>query len=234
MKRKRTGSAPERTGRRGVLTVARKRCRGVPLCAFTSERLTATVMVVMAVVATSVYAREVGDSARDGISVYVNNDAVPSRVLQLAEAIATKMFSSAGVRIAWRGHTPERSQLPARAIAITLAPQTPERFLPGALAFARPFEGVHITVFCDRIQQASRSASTDAVLAHVLAHEITHILQGIDRHSGNGVMKACWTDKDYRDMKWEPLPFTPEDVRLIRFGLAKRADGALVAANSAA
>jgi hypothetical protein len=28
------------------------------------------------------------------------------------------------------------------------------------------------------------------VLAHVLVHEITHILQGIDRHSESGVMKS--------------------------------------------
>jgi hypothetical protein len=117
---------------------------------------------------------------------------------------------------------PDDGQLPVGAIAISLPSQTPVSFLPGALAFTRPYEGVHITVFWDRIQQAPRSAPMSVVLAHVLVHEITHILQGIDRHSDSGIMKACWTDKDYRDMSLGPLLFTPRDVLLIQLGLDER------------
>ena len=60
------------------------------------------------------------------------------------------------------------------------------------------------------------------ILAHVLVHEITHILQGIDRHSESGVMKASWTNQDYKAMAWKPLPFTPQDTRLLQLGLNGR------------
>jgi hypothetical protein len=50
----------------------------------------------------------------------------------------------------------------------------------------------------------------------VLVHEITHILQGVDRHSESGIMKAQWTIDDYRAMASKPLSFTPLDVKLIQ------------------
>jgi hypothetical protein len=57
----------------------------------------------------------------------------------------------------------------------------------------------------------------------VLAHEITHILQGISRHSASGVMKARWTINDFAGMSIHPLRFEEEDVDLIYEGLARRA-----------
>jgi hypothetical protein len=48
-----------------------------------------------------------------------------------------------------------------------------------------------------------------------MAHEIGHVLQGVNRHSESGVMKANWTDIDFESMTFEPLRFTPEDARLI-------------------
>ena len=100
--------------------------------------------------------------------------------------------------------------------------------MPGAFALARVYEGVHITVFWDRVQRRTNSLTAGVVLGHVLVHEITHILQGIDRHSETGVMKAGWTGKDFFQMTWKPLPFTPDDIYLIQRGLATRADARTV------
>ena len=61
------------------------------------------------------------------------------------------------------------------------------------------------------------------VLAHVLAHEITHILEDIPRHSESGVMKAWWTIADCDEMRRRPLAFASEDIELIHLGLAARA-----------
>jgi hypothetical protein len=36
----------------------------------------------------------------------------------------------------------------------------------------------------------------DALLGYVLAHEIGHVLEGLVRHSGAGVMKASWNRAD--------------------------------------
>jgi len=138
------------------------------------------------------------------------------------------------VRIDWRIGRPSGAQ-PGRepVIVVRLAEHTPADYLPGALAFAKVYEGVHITVFWDRIESQCRLAPVVVVLAHVLVHEITHILQGVNRHSESGVMKSRWTAKDQRAMASKPLPFTALDVELIRHALESRKDtGARAGANS--
>ena len=65
-----------------------------------------------------------------------------------------------------------------------------------------PREGSHITVFIDRIEQMRAPSN---VLAHVMVHEITHLLQGIGRHSATGVMKGVWTAGDFGGMRLRPL-----------------------------
>ena len=55
-----------------------------------------------------------------------------------------------------------------------------------------------------------------------MVHEITHLLQGIDHHSENGVMKARWNAGDFAEMWYTPLTFTAVDVALIHSGLQKR------------
>lgn len=56
----------------------------------------------------------------------------------------------------------------------------------------------------------------------MFVHEITHMLQGTDRHSETGIMKAHWDKNEYFQMETAPLTFTEEDVRLIHRGLAAR------------
>jgi hypothetical protein len=179
----------------------------------------------------------VGMSARaeQTVKVYIEDDSVvPYLVMNRARLIAAKMFAGAGVRIEWHGHTPNSGQLPAGAVVIGLASHTPESLLPSAFALALPYEGVHITVFWDRVERKTCRATAHLVLAHVLVHEITHLLQRMERHSESGVMKACWTGEDYSEMTLKGLPFTPEDIDLIHRGLASRAGaGTLVAAHSA-
>ena len=191
----------------------------------------------MKIMAIAVMTVTVGMSARAerNVTIYVSNDVNTWGALYQAQERAAKMFAEAGVRLEWRTGHPSGAQ-PERepAIVVSLAENTPASYQPKALAFAQVYEGVHITVFWDRVERLSRFAPTAVVLAHVLVHEITHILQGIDRHSESGIMKSRWTPEDYRAMASKPLPFTPEDVELIQLGLARRADvGAMAYANSA-
>ena len=139
--------------------------------------------------------------------------------------IAAAMFASAGIRIEWRETL---KGCPPQGSLITLGMRTPQEFHPGALAYALPYEGAHISVFCDRID-ALGNALMPHLLAHVLVHEITHILQGMTRHSGQGVMKAQWNQQDFNLMLGRSLEFTSLDVDLIHNGIAKR-EKALVAA----
>jgi hypothetical protein len=155
--------------------------------------------------------------AEQRVTVYVQDGAiVPGQTLARAEGLAGQMFAVAGVRINWRVGRPN-----GEAITVGIS-DVPSAYHPEALAFALPYEGVHITVFFDRIHKRIAPDLVATLLAHVLVHEITHSLQGIDRHSETGIMKAHWTSADYVQMRAKPLPFTDFDVELIRQGLASR------------
>jgi hypothetical protein len=71
------------------------------------------------------------------------------------------------------------------------------------------------------VQELNRNGGP-SVLAHVLVHEITHVLEGIDRHSATGIMKDRWDDNDYFEMRRKPLRFAQKDVDLIYDGLKVR------------
>jgi hypothetical protein len=144
----------------------------------------------------------------------VNNDF--TLVESSAKTLATRIFADAGVHIDWRWSR----HCPMHAIRISFSTSTPRNRLPGALAYSKPFEGVHIEIFYDRVRQ--NSIYPYRVLAHVLVHEITHILQGTAVHSEIGIMKARWTPEDFANMRVKSLPFTPADLELIHLGLAAR------------
>jgi hypothetical protein len=135
------------------------------------------------------------------------------------------MYAAIGVAILWRMTW---SQCPAEALCISPAEPGGHSITDTALAYALPYEGMRIRVFYDRI--ASKSLRLTApLLAHVLAHEIGHILQGVSRHSPTGVMKANWKARDYFDMTNRGLAFTEEDVQLLHLGLDARTARKLVA-----
>ena len=134
----------------------------------------------------------------------------------LAEYLATRMFAEGGISVTWKARESDRagSQAP---ILIEVLGEAPPDVAPGVLAYSNLRQG-HITVFLDRIEKLENPA---IVLAHVLVHEITHVAQGINRHSDSGVMKARWGGHDYSEMRVQPLGFAPEDLKLIRQGLSR-------------
>jgi hypothetical protein len=151
----------------------------------------------------------------DHIIVYLSDSAgVNNLVKAQAQGTASQMFASVGLTIDWHLGRPGAGE--KGAIGIEFVTNTPTSLLAGALAYTRPYEGVHIQIFWDRIRGAPLP---NKVLAHVIVHEITHILEGIARHSEEGVMKAQWGESDFGAMGFRPLPFAPEDVTLMRLGV---------------
>jgi hypothetical protein len=134
------------------------------------------------------------------------------RIVLAARARAERMFEAAGVRIDWRG-----ARCPAGAIRVVQRRYTAKRERPGALAHAT-LSTRTVTLYYDRMRADSLSWRLEHLLAHVLVHEITHILQGHYRHSATGLMKAVWDRQEYWLMERQGLEFTPEDVRLIHKG----------------
>ena len=158
-------------------------------------------------------------SERGHVTVYIRNDDVPFQIQYIAQNLAGQIFAKIGVCIEWHNGDP-RSSSSSRPIVIELtgAPRNKE---PHLLAYALPYEGVHIRVFYEAIVQSPNRA---VMLANVFAHEITHILQGVVRHSESGMMKATWTYRDVEQMEYGGLAFTPFDIMLIHQGIAARSE----------
>ena len=176
------------------------------------------IQIILTMAVLSVAARADSD-----VTIYTNIEPNTGGAVEHARKAATEAFAAVGVRAEWRAGRPSRDQIRDNtAIVINLVDRSDPAFRPGALAWTDLCEGVHITVYWDRITGRHRPASASVVLAHVLVHEVTHVLQGIDWHAESGVMKARWTNEDYQAMRNKMLPFTPHDLELIQLGLARR------------
>jgi len=146
-----------------------------------------------------------------------------------AKPIVARMFAEIGVRVEWRigdPHLPLEQGCGHRSVRVRFAaPSQHANVDPTALASALPYTaaGVQITVLLDQLTSMSRSKPSHAraLLAHVLVHEISHVLQGINRHSESGVMRVSWSDDEQNQMAERPLPFTLDDVELIHRGMGK-------------
>jgi peptidase M48-like protein len=173
-------------------------------------------MAMAATMGASAWADSVGPTTQRKMTVCFEQGGV-GEAADHAKMIASKVFLSIGVRLEWRGGRGFCRAHGDQHIVVSLSTHTPRNLLPGALAYALPFEGVHIQVFYDRMNEAD-----DSVLAYVMVHEIAHILQGDNRHSDTGIMKARWDPYDYLQMKMNLLSFTDLDVSLIHKGLDVR------------
>ena len=176
------------------------------------------VMIAALLAAPIVRANQPAASAEPVIVICVDR-AIDPWVLERAQVTASRMFAGIGVFLEWRG---TRNCGEGDNIVIKLRSSTPRDYQPGALAEAFPYEKTHIRVFYDRVQSFAEPRMLPQLLAHVLVHEITHMLEGVSRHSDTGVLKAHWDGKDYVAMSSKPLPFAADDIRLIQYGLERR------------
>ncbi len=178
-------------------------------------------MAAIVLVAASVWAGEPGTAQARGVRICMSRGKGNEfQVTYSAQEMASKMFAVVGVKLSWQTNAACPSS--PDVIRVSLSLETPETQSPGAMAYALPYEGTHIVVFYDRVKDRAKYVSVDRLLAHVLVHEITHILQGSSRHSETGIMKAHWDNRDLVVMDRKPFGFTGEDVRLIYRGLELR------------
>jgi hypothetical protein len=164
----------------------------------------------------------VAPSQAADVVVFLNGDAiVPNPVSYPARSEVTRIFAGMGVGLVWQSEGAKVSSPSANCFAIHARFTTgvPQRSHPGALAYAEPFNGIPvITVMYDRLllMGVGRPRLAPALLAHVLAHEIGHILLGTDSHAKAGIMKARWTSGDYDEMERKPMLFERSDEDNIR------------------
>jgi len=151
------------------------------------------------------------------LTVYVRGAAqVEGLTMMSAKATTTKIFAGIGVRIRWEQGGPRTTDGPA--IVMQFDESAPARFQPEALGYAKPFDQFHaeIHIFYSRVLRSVPREVAPAVLGHVMAHEIAHVLERLDRHSATGIMKAAWVTSDYDAIGKRPLAFEPDNVEAIR------------------
>ena len=152
------------------------------------------------------------------VAVYMQNTVIaPAPVLVRAEWLTAGMFAGVGVRVRFQTGKPHRLATGDQAIEIRLDQHAPADRDPWVLAFAAPYErtGTRVHIFYSRVSAIRGGSMTAIVLSHVLAHEITHVLERVNRHSSSGVLKARWDEDDFAAMAAHPLRFAPEDVGLL-------------------
>ena len=178
-----------------------------------------TLMTMAAMLGSMAWAAARSDDQKVVACIEVNKE--NADVVAAARMTATRVFESAGVNLEW--HTDHHFCESPRdqVIKVSLSLNTPKDLSPGALAYALPFEGVHVQVFYDRMADAGNDLRPK-LLAYVIVHEITHILQGVDRHSDSGIMMAHWGAPEYGRMRVGQLRFAEQDVDLIHEGLKVR------------
>jgi len=160
---------------------------------------------------------EVNTAPKIPVCVEAGNTGI---ALTVAKGLASRMFAAAGVTIKWRNW----NGCPDSGIRVSVSEATSESDHPDAYGYATPYDyrASRVVIFWDRIVRNSARRSVSELAAHVLVHELTHILEGMHRHSDSGVMKAIFSTTDIAEMDFHPLPFTEEDLRLIRLGIERR------------
>ncbi|HWC95487.1 MAG TPA: hypothetical protein VG456_02025 [Candidatus Sulfopaludibacter sp.] len=176
----------------------------------------------MAILVVALAAAAAGKGRQEpAVVVFLHHGTESAAIVGLAEKQAEGMLRPLGISVEWRLGAANYHGT-AEVVETALTNQEAAGYHPGALAYATlgVGSGTRIQVFYDRIQAAGPPSATSAILAHVLVHEITHILEGVERHSETGVMKARWEPRDFRQMR-ASLPFAAEDVQLLQAWAAR-------------
>jgi hypothetical protein len=197
-----------------------------------------TVALGLLLVGPAAQARPGAESASDSnpLTVRIYDRAgVPPAALAAAEAAATRVLSSMGVDTSWAecptGAEDDRCGAAAapRQLMVIVLPHAPSQAGRSAcvlgLSVLDHGEGTLAYIFYDRVlalSTESREACSSAVLGHVLAHEIGHLLLGANAHSTAGIMKAQWFTGDLHRIAQGGLLFTPGEGAHIRAALAVR------------
>ncbi len=157
------------------------------------------------------------DPGREEVSVCLQVDIPVSHdVLAWTQITAARIFGHIGLRLRWTC---------GEQAVVTMIRGSRTGDPDHALGFALPFShgGVRATILYDRaglLTAGLSSASSGVLLGHVVAHELGHVLLGVDSHAGSGLMRARWTLADLENMRMGPLAFTPEDAQSIRQNLS--------------
>jgi hypothetical protein len=191
----------------------------------------------------NVLANQSEPDSRLRITVLVYNYAqVSPPLVRRAQKIATGIFGQAGVDTVWvlcpvfqadlRKYPACNQTAGATDFALRLLPRSmAEKLLESdneAIGFAQDCpadeHGCVVNVFYSTVEQLASEvdAREERILAHVMAHELGHLLLGPNAHSPSGIMRGMWSRDDLRFIGWSCLVFTPRQSDKLRANIARR------------
>jgi hypothetical protein len=156
-------------------------------------------------------------SSAPGAPVHICIEGSPHIPFVMTRAIklAKGMFQEIGVQTEWQYQSRRCMTAWEAPILVQVIAEVPAARLPDALAVTALGGDRRIEVFYNRITAVTGPLGVAGVMAHVLAHEVTHALEGVPRHSEEGVMKAHGDWRDFKEMSFRTLPFEGTDVQLM-------------------
>jgi hypothetical protein len=148
----------------------------------------------------------------------VYNDAgVPARVVESAKETAERIYRDAGVAVAWKDQSEGAeggTELFVRIVRRSLN-------LPGE-DFGIAFVGIdgrgsQADVFYSGIEQLTNNKSVKPaqILGHVMAHEMGHLLLGMNSHCSFGIMQGHWTYQQLGQMSKGIMKFDKRQAKTI-------------------
>ena len=165
------------------------------------------------------------EEAAPPVTVYVTYDtSIPPNAVITANFQTSRMFAKIGMPVRFRyGSWNQRAARSGLELDMHIAGRAPAGAHPETLGTSHPFrQDARIEVFYERIQNYSPELGRNMLLACIMAHEITHALEQLDRHAATGVMKVQWNFEDLNKIRSGLLEFDRSDVELIRAGIEKR------------
>ena len=88
----------------------------------------------------------------------------------------------------------------------------------GAAFLGRDGIGQYTDVYYDRLEELRHDwgVPPDLVLAHVMAHEIGHVLLGLNSHSSMEIMRGYWQAEEVSALERGRLLFSSQQSRAMR------------------
>jgi hypothetical protein len=101
---------------------------------------------------------------------------------------------------------------------VRLAGSGDARALGEAMIDSSTGKGVLATIYVDRIEAIAATAKVDglSIVGRVMAHEIGHLLLGVNSHAETGLMRHIWAVKDLVRNRKEDWLFSRAEIDRLR------------------
>jgi len=204
-----------------------------------TERAVLAVLAYLALTMASVndvLAETPASTAVETLEVRVNNySRASSEVIRTAQRTAAGILEQSAVRLLWlacsANNEPAENGIcdkPLRRNEIVmrvLAEPNGKQFADGVFGFAVVplMASVYFEPAYRRAKSDAAEVEVSTILGCAMAHEIGHLLLGLNSHSSIGIMRATWGRNDIQQARRGLLVFTSDQATSLKMQLRARA-----------